>query len=166
MGKFGIVPPEPPIINAVDALAPGFRDRLAMVLADLVDAGWRPVLRETLRTEDRQSWLYGFGRDYDDGRGIVTNAPTALNGWHFFGLAADVGDRRYDAGSEPDEFWPTLERCAVARGLASGADWKSFCDKPHVQFGPPMRATPSGDAVRLYQHGGNAAVWAVVGAAS
>lgn len=165
MTRFGTIPPEPPVIQTVDGLAPKFRALLGLMLADMVEKGWMPALRETLRTDQRQAWLYGFGRDYDDGRGVVTNIPTAAIDWHRYGLAADVIDRRY-GDDAPEQFWTDLEHCAVARGLASGQDWIRFCDKPHVQFGHPMRASPSEEAVQLYAQGGSAAVWKAVGALS
>lgn len=162
MTKLPAPPPEIPAIHTVDGLAPKFLKALSDALADLVGMGWRPILRETLRTDERAKWLYGFGRDYDDGRGIVTNAPNALKTWHHYGLAADVGDRRYDAGSEPAEFFQALGKCAKQNGLAWGGDWR-MADQPHVQWGAPMRVSPSDEAANLLQ-GGVDAVWRAVNA--
>lgn len=160
--SYGIIPLEPPIINSTEGQAPRFIAACDRLEARLVAKGWKPIKRETLRTDARQAWLYDFGRDYDDGRGIVTFAKTAKYGWHFFGLATDYGDERYDEGSEPAQFWTDLEEAALSEGMESGACWK-MDDKPHVQFGG-IKATPSDVARQLYATGGNPAVWAAVGA--
>ncbi len=156
--------PEPSRITSTEGQAPGFVAKTDRLEAAMRTKGWHIYRIETLRTAERQTWLYGFGREYDDGRGQVTNAPTALNGWHLFGLATDYGDSRYDAGSEPKQFYRDLEQCAVAEGLVSGSDWKRE-DEPHVQFGPGMRVTPSPRAAQLLASGGLPAVWQAVGAA-
>ena len=41
--------------------------------------GLDAIVAETLRTDERQEFLYGFGRDYDDGRGIVTHSRAATS---------------------------------------------------------------------------------------
>lgn len=163
--------PKPPTeiaaVHSTEGLAPKFRDALAAMLLDLTEHGWMPILRETLRSNERAAFLYGFGREYDDGRGVVTNAETALRTWHHFGLAADVGDRRYDSGCEPGKFYADLEACALKHGLTSGADWnrnaihdEKFCDKPHVQwFCDGMHVSPSDHAAELLASGGVQAVW-------
>ena len=164
MTKLPLPPAEPSPIHSTEGLAPKFRDKLTDLVLALTNLGWMPILRETLRTDERAAFLYGFGRTWDDGRGIVTNAPNGLTTWHRYGLAADVGDRRYEPGQEPGHFWADLERCAIALGLTSGAEWK-FCDKPHVQWGAPMRASPSPEAAKLLAEGGVEAVWRAVDAA-
>jgi hypothetical protein len=162
--KLPLPPREIPACSVVDGLAPKFLDKLQAVCTALVDAGWQPILRETTRSDERAAFLYGFGREYDDGRGVVTNAPNGLKTWHRFGLAADLGDRRYEPGSEPEGFWNALGAAASTHGLTWGGSWH-FADKPHVQFGPPMRVSPSDDAARLLAEGGVEAVWRAVGAA-
>ena len=108
-----------PAIRTLDGLAPQFRTALCLLLAHVPDA----MIAETLRTPERQSFLYGFGRDYDDGRGIVTHAPTNLTSWHGYGLAADVihGTRGWDAS----EAWFRAMGAAAKRvGLFWGGDWR------------------------------------------
>lgn len=163
VSHFGIVPPEVPAIRSLDGLAPVFRQKIEHVIHRLHALGRDATIAESLRTDERQAYLYGFGREYDDGRGIVTNAPTGNSGWHKFGLAVDIisASERWNA---PASFWSMLGVCARSEGLAWGGDWKTFPDRPHVQFGPPMRRSPSIRARELYLNGGIEAVWAEVGA--
>jgi D-alanyl-D-alanine carboxypeptidase len=134
------------------------------MLGHMTALGHDPVIQESVRSDARQAWLFGFGRDYDDGRGIVTQASTGEHSWHRYGLAVDVisKSKGWDA---PDEFWSDLGLCARAEGLVWGGDWPRFADRPHVQFGAPMRQAPSSDASALYASGGAFAVWRAVGAA-
>lgn len=168
MPAFGTVPPEVPRVSTLDDLAPGFRRKLEAILEDMRAASYDPIVYETLRTSERQQFLYGFGREYDDGRGIVTHSQDADETWHAFGTAADVISRS-KLWNAPEEFWKKLHQLVRQHGCISGADWDNDgimddWDKPHIQFGPPMRRSPSPRATRLQADGGNAAVWAEVGA--
>lgn len=155
-------PAEVPADTSLDGLAPKFRSKLMLVLNRLSMQGHSPKVAETLRSDARVKFLHGFGREYDDGRGVVTNATDATKTWHHYGLAADVvhATKAWDA---PEDFWIALRDAAVAEGLTAGFDWK-FTDKPHIQWGKPMRDGPSADAVTLLKAGGLPAVWKAVGA--
>lgn len=156
-------PPEVPRLAAIEHLAPRFRDALLAVCEELRAAMWPPLIYETLRTDARQQWLYGFGRRYSDGRGIVTHSEDADETWHGFGLAADVVHaRRYWLA--PEEFWQSFGAACRRHDLVWGGDWPSFVDRPHVQWGGRMRRSPSPRAARLRESGGLPAVWAEVGA--
>jgi peptidoglycan L-alanyl-D-glutamate endopeptidase CwlK len=162
-------PAEVPRTTALDGLAPVFRAKVERVLEAMQSAGYDPVVFETLRTHARQQFLHGFGRAYDDGRGVVTHSADADETWHGFGLAVDVVSRSKLWGA-PAEFWKKLHQCVRAEGCVSGADWDNDgvmddWDKPHFQLGSPMRRSPSPRAARLQAEGGNAAVWAEVGGA-
>ncbi len=86
----------------------------------------------------------------------MTNAATADHGWHKFGLAVDFRDsglvRRHSDALQ-------------AAGLSLGLNWPKFVDPPHVQWGPPMRQSPSSNAAALFASGGFQAVWQAVEAA-
>jgi len=157
-------PPEPPANKSITCLAPRFADRVAAVIRSMQELGLEPVIAEACRSDERQAWLFGFGRDYDDGRGVVTNAPDGRWSWHRFGLAVDIVDRHrgWDA---PSTFWKTLGATAIEHGLAWGGAWPRFPDKPHIQWGPPMRQSPSSRAWELLEAGGLQAVWREVHAA-
>ena len=148
-------PPEVPADRSLDSLAPKFREAVQAILDQMGDA----KVSETTRTFARQSYLYGFGREYDDGRGIVTNASSNLTSWHGFSLAADLvhATLEWDAG---DKWFRLLRDTAVANGCQSGGDWH-HPDKPHVQYGT-LKDSPSDEARSLYAEGGVEAVWAAV----
>lgn len=156
-------PDEPQRITSLDTLAPKFRAALEACLDGVRKAGYDPIVWETLRTGARQQWIYGFGREWDDGRGVVSHSADADESWHAFGLAADVVSRS-KLWNAPTEFWKVLGREAKANGLFWGGDFDSFPDRPHIQFGEPMRRSPSPRAARLMASGGFDAVWKEVGA--
>lgn len=151
-------PVEVPNNTDVSKLAPRFRAAVIAALNEMRAAGYDPIISETIRTNERQQFLYGFGRDYDDGRGVVTNSQDVLHTWHGFGLAVDVisRSRQWDA---PADFWQALGVAARDEGLVWGGDWPQFKDKPHVQWGEPMRRSPSAHAAELLEQGGLPAVW-------
>ena len=120
------------------------------------------MVAESLRTDERQRFLFGFGRDYDDGRGIVTHSLVGCTSWHSYGLAVDVVSRstHWDA---PNAFWSALGAAAAVHGLTWGGDWPTFPDKPHLQFAP-MPDSPSPAIITTYQASGREAVWLEVAA--
>lgn len=162
MTRFGTIPPEPPRQNALDLCAPKFGAAVLATLHSMQDDGFDPYVYETLRTDAREAWLYGFSRDYDDGDGWRTNAQSALYSWHGFGLAADIisESQKWDA---PESFWVALGAHAASNGLTWGGTWKKQ-DLPHVQP-DNLHDSPSDRARQLIADGGLAAVWREVGAA-
>lgn len=168
------LPPPPPEVQRITGLhhlAPRFRAAVETLLEELRGNHWPPLVTETLRTHERQQFLYGFGRQYDDGRGIVTHSQDADETWHGFGLAVDVVHAR-SYWAAPTEFWEALGAAAARLNLTWGGDWnrngirdERFPDRPHVQWGPPMRRSPSPRAARLVASGGLHALWQEVGAA-
>ena len=158
---FGTIPREPPREDSLSGCAPKFADAVIALLSDLTAQGFDPILYETLRTNERQTWLYGFGRDYDDDRGIVTHAETAEWEWHHYGVAADIISKGH--GWNSSSFFLALEAACSRHGLTSGAGWHQP-DLPHVQFGK-CKPSPSGESRSLYESGGLQAVWTAVGAA-
>lgn len=156
----------------MSGLAPLFRVRVEAVLSDMVAWGFDPWVFETLRTDARQRFLFGFGRTWDDGRGVVTRSETALDTWHGYGLAVDIIDRKL-LWKADRWFWETLGLSAQRHGLVWGADWNAngrsddegLVDRPHIQWGAPMRRSPSVRAAELLRSGGMPAVWREVRAA-
>lgn len=162
MPKFGVVPPEVPVQSSLDGLAPKVRAAVERIVARMKAEGHNPRVFETLRTKERQAFLHGFGRLYDDGRGTVTKVADAASGWHFYGLAVDIVENDGTPWTAPQAFWQSLGRNAEADGMTWGGRWK-FTDLPHIQFGG-CRVSPSAEAKALHAQGGNPAVWAAVGA--
>lgn len=168
--KLPLPPAEVPVQSDMSLLAPRFREAVGRVIADMRVWEYTPVVFETLRTNERQAFLYGFGRDYDDGRGTVTQSATAHDTWHGYGLAVDIICMRRKWSAAPD-FWHVLGTSARRHGLVWGGDWngdwsisdESFVDRPHIQWGA-MRRSPSSKAVELKKSGGLIEVWNAVSA--
>lgn len=164
MPRFGTVPPEVPVERSLDVCAPKFAAAVRAMMADLArDYPERSGFAfETLRTPERQEFLYQFGREYDDGRGIVTNAPDAFSSWHGYGLAVDVVEKDATPWDAPPSFWNAIGEAAERNGLTWGGRWRRP-DLPHVQWGK-CRISPSDRARALLAAGGLNAVWRAVGA--
>lgn len=122
---------------------------------------------EWLRTEARQMYLYGFGREYDDGRGKVTGAKSALYSHHGFGCGVDVVEKDSTPWSAPQSFWNEIGDAAEATGLLKwGGRWHRP-DLPHVYWHgmPDDMYGVEGQALRaLFVAQGIEAVWERVGA--
>lgn len=161
MPKFGIVPAEVPVNRSLDGLAPKFRVALDAMLRDLTGG---PVEWpfETVRTPERQAFLYGFGRDYDDGRGIVTHAISNATTFHGYGLAVDIVEKDATPWTAPDTFWQAIGAAATAHDLKWGGHWKRK-DLPHVYWGK-CPATPTPHDQKLLHTVGPEAVWLKYGA--
>jgi peptidoglycan L-alanyl-D-glutamate endopeptidase CwlK len=96
----------------------------------------------------------------------VPQVTKARGGWsaHNFGYAVDVepGDPNFPV-FHPDwnamhPSWQLLLNLAKTCGLAEGAEWRSFPDKPHLYL-QELPATPTEAMRQLYQDGGMDAVW-------
>lgn len=160
-----------PVDRDLTKLAPQFKIKIELLICRLEDMGHDPIVFEGWRSDERVTFLHGFGRLYDDGRGVVTNARTGAKTWHRYGLAVDIISKSlgWDAY---DKFWEDLRREATKLGLVSGNDWdrdgipvgpdpdESVVDRPHVQWWiPGMFKTPSDHAWELLQTKGVEAVW-------
>lgn len=159
--KFGVVPSESGergVDRDLSKLAPKFHATVDQIIGQMKTLGHDAIVFEGYRSDERAAFLYGFGRDYDDGRGVVTNAPVAAKTWHRYGLAVDIISAR-DEWDAPDQFWTDLRSLARSLGLVSGADWTTP-DRPHCQWNiPGMHVTPSDHAWALLQTAGVEAVW-------
>lgn len=157
-------PPEVPCVCSLDGLAPKFRVKVVQLQDAMVARGLaRPKVSESTRTDARQAYLYGFGRRYDDGRGIVTACTSAETSWHGYGLAVDLVHPTLE-WSAPPSYFDAIGEEARKLGLRWGGDWH-HPDRPHVQWGAPMRDSPSDHGMDLFEAGNIAEVWREVGAA-
>lgn len=160
--------PPPPAASAVEAritsldlLAPAFKQQVDEIFRIMHAAGLDPIVWETLRTSARQLYLFGFGRDYDDGRGVVTNVQSAAVGLHIYGLAVDIVSKSKMWGA-PAIFWDTLKAASKMVGAYHGSMFKK-ADLPHVQFGGTsalrLDFKPDAEMRRLLAAEGRKAVW-------
>lgn len=157
MPKLPLPPTEPARVSSLAGCMPEFAAAVGKVTAGMRDRGFSVMVFESLRTDERQTWLYGFGREYDDGRGPVTKAPTAVNGWHRYGLACDIVEADNSPWVAPQAFWQSLGELAEANGLTWGGRWK-VVDLPHIQWGK-CPASPTAQDIALLRAAGPTAVW-------
>lgn len=92
------------------------------------------LITDTLRTVAEQEALYAKGRTAAGS--IVTNCRgISFESLHQWGLAFDfcrnVPGREYD---DKDGFFAEVGKVAVHIGLTWGGHFKSFPDKPHVEY--------------------------------
>lgn len=150
-------PAEVPVISRLTVLAPKMQVAVLAIIKEMADAGHNAKVFETLRTPERQAFLYGFGRVYDDGRGIVTKVQDSRKGWHHYGLAVDIVQNDNSPWDAPQAFWQTLGKCAEKHGLTWGGRWK-FLDLPHSQWAGCPTSPTALDAA-LMADDGMEAVW-------
>jgi len=162
MAKLPMPPPEVPRQDSLDGLAPKFRTALEAIIRDVEAEGWQVRVFETIRTNERQEYLYGFGREYDDGRGPVTRSPTATKSWHIYGLAADLVQDDATPWVAPQAFWQAIGKAAEKNGCTWGGTW-DILDLPHVQL-KKCPTSPSTIHQRLLKEDGVESVWGIVDA--
>jgi hypothetical protein len=156
-------PAEVPVQSGTGGLAPKVQEAVERVLSRMRAEGFNPRLFETLRTAERQDFLFGFGRRYDDGRGIVTKVQSHLHGWHGYGLAVDIVENDATPWTAPQAFWNALGRHAMANGLRRDITVNGNLDLPHCQWsGAPI--SPTALDVALAQEQGIEAVQRKYGA--
>ena len=157
-------------------LAPVVRVRVELVFAGMAAAGLAAIQFDTLRSDDRQAFLFGKGRteaevtavgldpswawpDSPDGR--VTKAAHGNTSWHRYGVACDIVENDKSPWSAAQTFWNTLGTLARANYLTWGGDWRML-DLPHTQ----ARELPTSPRLadrELLASAGVAAVWAKYG---
>lgn len=123
-----------------DHLYPAFREKIEGVMESVLPAlkaiDVEDTLRfaETLRTQERQSWLYSQGRSRPGSIVTWIRSPR----YHGCGLAADLifAKRGY---SVPRAAWKAIKAEAEKAGLCNPA-W-SKGDYGHVQWDPADKAT-------------------------
>jgi len=115
---------EPRRQTDIDALVPYVRDCVVLVLRDLSAAGWDPFVIEVLRSEARQTWLYGIGRTHSLRRRPVTWTHHSL---HLVGKAVDIISQSH--GWTSLSFFEALKTAAWAHGLHVNAT-----DRCHVEW--------------------------------
>lgn len=155
-------PAEVPVTSRVTALAPKMQVAVEAIIKQMADLGHKAKVFETLRTAERQAFLYGFGRTYDDGRGTVTKVQDARKGWHYHCLAVDIVENDKSPWDASQAFWQTLGAIGEKNGLTWGGRWK-FLDLPHLQWGK-CPVSPTQLDIALSAEKGPIALWEKYGA--
>lgn len=104
---------EPKRQSDLNLLVPYFRERVERVFAAMRARGFDPVAFETLRTQERQTWLYGIGRTHHKHRPTVTKAKKVTK--HGAGKAVDVISKK--RGWNWPQFFTTLREEAEKEGV-------------------------------------------------
>lgn len=149
------------VVSALDGLAPRMREAVQEGIAECNEQGLDAIVYESTRSNELQKIYYARGRTVIPPNYTVTNAASAMYGWHFYGLAVDIisASKRWDAG---DAWNKEVAEIMRAKGLKAGQDWP-HPDVPHYQWGR-CKISPTSYARSLYAQGGLRAVWDEVGA--
>jgi len=95
---------EPKRISDINKLQSYLIPRVQAILAEMRVLGFDPILFETLRTIERQRWLYGIGRTHSKKRKPVT---WTMHSKHINGKAADIISK--SRGWDWKEFFDALD---------------------------------------------------------
>ena len=114
----------------IDDLRPDVAANCRALLDECKKRGLNVLIAQTLRDNEYQATLYAQGRTKPGS--IVTNSKTTT--FHGCGLAFDfcknVKGHEYDDAA----FFQSVAAIAKEMGFSWGGDWKSFTDKPHIQW--------------------------------
>ena len=171
---------EIPANRDLAALAPKVRLATEKVLAGMAAEGFKAKQYDTLRTQDRQAFLFGKGRTPEQlvdagctsvcfawptcADGKVTNCSQADQSWHGYGLAVDIVEDDATPWTAAQAFWHAVSTHGVAAGFVWGGSWKRFPDLPHLQWAK-CPISPTEDDKLLLKTKGKEAVWAKYDAA-
>ena len=166
-------PTEVPVNRNLADLAPAVQKAAERVLAGMRARGFKAVQFDTLRTAERQNFLFGKGRTPEQcieagisaywswqtcPDGEVTKA-TYGDSWHNFGVAVDIVENDATPWTASQAFWHALSELAIENGFVWGGSWRRFPDLPHLQWGR-CPISPTTDDKLLLETKGPSAVWA------
>lgn len=116
----------------ITLLHPSLQQIVVQFQAQTQAKGLPVSITQTLRTEKEQNDLYAQGRTAPGS--IVTNAVFPKSS-HCWGIAFDFcrNDGK-GAYNDSDGFFAKVGAVGRALGLDWGGDWKSFPDKPHLEW--------------------------------
>lgn len=103
--------------------------------------GLNVLVTSTVRDKEYQAYLYEQGRTRPGS--IVTNSSVPTFHWDKAGLAFDFC--KNVKGHEYDDLAFFNKAAAIAKnmGFSWGGDWKSFVDRPHIQWDDGGKASSS-----------------------
>lgn len=139
---------EPKQIRSTSGLNKVVEVLLKLAIADCKAKGVTPLIVETIRTQERQYWLFGQGRTaeqlmkyhipvkYAHKGNIVTQVTSSI---HQLRCAVDVVPMRNGAAiwNANDKDTKILVYTMTQYGFEAGANWKNFKDSPHFQIKLP-----------------------------
>jgi hypothetical protein len=127
-------------------LYPPFREKVEAILTELAHysathmPGYRWMVTEGHRSVKRQQWLYAQGRTrrgsivtQRDGVKTRSNHQSSLSVDFAASQRKPNGNWVVDYGIE-QRHWNYLGHLARKHGLVWGGDWKTFVDRPHVEW--------------------------------
>lgn len=118
----------------IESLDPALKDILAKMIPQLETVtGLKWGVVSTKRSMSEQHALYERGRTKPGQK--VTNADAGQSP-HNFGMACDLCPMKDGAfwWNAPDNIWQMYGEMAEGLGLTWGGNFKSICDKPHVEL--------------------------------
>ena len=95
-------------------------------------AGLNVLITNTVRDKEYQAYLYEQGRTRPGG--IVTNSKTPTFHADTAGLAFDFCKNVKGHEYDDIDFFKKAAAIAKEMGFSWGGDWKSFVDRPHIQW--------------------------------
>lgn len=139
---------EPKQIRSTSGLNGVVKVLLELAIEECKKKDVKPLIVETVRTQERQYWLYGQGRTaaelykkhvpikYAHKGQIVTQVTSSI---HQLRCAVDVVPMRDSKAiwNANDKDTKTLVWTMVQYGFEAGANWKNFKDSPHFQIKLP-----------------------------
>ena len=139
---------EPKQIRSTSGLNKVVEILLKLAIADCKVKGVTPLIVETVRTQERQYWLFGQGRTaeqlmkyhipvkYAHKGNIVTQVTSSI---HQLRCAVDVVPMRDNKAiwNANDKDTKILVYTMTQYGFEAGANWKNFKDSPHFQIKLP-----------------------------
>lgn len=128
-------------------LDPAFQEKLPMILEDLRQQGYQPMIASGFRTREEQM------------KKVREGASHTMHSNHMTGNAVDIVDSRYGwntkkYNNEIKGFADAMAKTTAKYGLESGTKWKSFGpygDFAHVQYRPQKSGQGGGGAVQQPQ---------------
>lgn len=106
------------------------RTNVEKLLALCEQQGLRVLITQTVRDNEYQAYLYEQGRTRPGS--VITNSRTTT--FHGKGLAVDFCENVKGHEYDDAAFFRKVATIAKTIGFSWGGDWKSFVDKPHLQW--------------------------------
>lgn len=131
-------------IRDIDQMNELVKVQLLLALDDIKQQGVTPLVVETLRTLERQKWLFGQGRTKAEckANGVPESyaregakVTSTLNSIHILGCAVDLIPQRGGKAIWDSDDKDSKKIIATMQqyGFESGANWQTFKDSPHYQ---------------------------------